>query len=160
MSQLSNTEHVLLPFHDQSPTQRRCCMHVCVCVCVCRCGGSSVSLPSCVCCDCLRTGTRQANQRDKVCYIAEYKCPHYGASLNVSEKELRMKDSTISERERKKQQQKTEALKRGYDKLLKKAVQRAQSHLSVWSISISTADRDRQKQKWFWYMERGIYLLI
>ncbi len=30
MSQLSNTEHVLLPFHDQSPTQRRRCMCVCV----------------------------------------------------------------------------------------------------------------------------------
>lgn len=25
-----------------------------------------------------RTGKRQANQRDMVCYITEYKCPHYG----------------------------------------------------------------------------------
>lgn len=31
-----------------------------------------------------RTGTRQGNQRHTVCNITEYKCPHYGVSLNVS----------------------------------------------------------------------------
>jgi len=51
----------------------------------------------------------------------------------VSEAELRMKDGTISHRER--ERETTEALKGGYDKLLIKTVQRTQSHLSLWYIS-------------------------
>lgn len=95
----------------------------------------------CVRGDCLRTGTRQPNLRDTVCYIAEYKHPHYRVSLNVSDTERRMKGPTISE----KNEKKTASLGEEYDKLLKKAVLRAQSHLSVCHISQSTAgERDRE----------------
>lgn len=63
---------------------------------------SLVCISLCVCVDCLRTGTRKPNQRDTLCYIAEYKHPHYRVSLNVSDTERRMKGLTISEKNGKK----------------------------------------------------------
>lgn len=117
---------------------------VCVVVCV----FSSL----CVRGDCLRTGTRQPNQRDTVCYIAEYKHPHYRVSLNVSDTERRMKGPTISEKNEKKNCITGGRIWQAAQKSCSESTKPPQClpHLPI--------DSRRERQRgWFWYMGPYIY---
>ncbi len=101
MSQLSNTEHVLLSAFSWSVTNSEETMHACGVVSVC-------VLPlwwfvcvfTLMCMSWLSKDWNKASKsKRQVCYIAEYKCPHYGASLMCPRKSFGWK-TPISEREK------------------------------------------------------------
>lgn len=140
VSQLSSTEHVLLPFYDQSPSQRRRWM----------CAAAVVRVhlhPHAYVVIVYKDWNKASKSKRHGLLHHRVQVPTLWGELKC------VRDRASDERQhyfRQREREKTEALKGGYDKLLIKAVQRAQSHLSLWYISQSTAaDRVRWKKRLF-----------
>ncbi len=105
-------------FNDQSPSQRNA-YHACVCVCVAAVVVRLCLYPHVYVVISLRTGTGKQSKRQGLLH-RRVQVPTYWASLNVSEKELRMKDSTISER-----REKTTTKNRGTEERNDKSAQKS-----------------------------------